>query len=479
MNMALSTTDWLFLAPLILLLIGGLLQLIMQTFFEEKASRLCFWIFIGTLFVAAFSEFTSSESSQSLIDRWFIQDRFSRLFSLFFLGAGFFTALLTPSFFKIYPRSEGEYYFFLTSAIFGLFLIGGTADFLTLFLGIETLSLSLYLLCGYAKKWPLSNEASLKYFLIGAIGAAFLVYGIALIYGALGTLRFDLVAEKALHLSSETDKNLFLAGIALLTAGLAFKASLVPFQVFAPDAYSGAPTPIAAFMSAATKAGAFAAFARLFLFVFPKFEVWDDLASILIYATLIFANFVALRQTQLRRFFAYSSISHAGFLLIPVVAGTEDALPALFFYLTIYAFGTFGAFSVASFFDKDQEGAKIEDLKGLFYSSPGLALVMIFSLLGLAGIPPLSGFFAKLYLFKTAFASKHYGLVIVGLLTAILAAAYYLRIINMLFSRQECSIFLKKNTPAMVAGALAIAGLVFFSFFPNVLFDFVSSSTPV
>ena len=214
-----------------------------------------------------------------------------------------------------------------------------------------------------------------------------------------------------------------------MTLGLAFKAAIVPFHVWAPDVYDGAPMPVTAFMAVGTKAGAFAAFTRVFLVALPQFDpLWNQGMAWLAIITMVYANIVALRQVQLRRFFAYSGISHAGFLLIPLIADTSDAPAALAFYLVVYAIATLGSFAILAFLDKDSHGVFLRDLQGFFYRSPFLAAIFTLCLLTLAGIPPTAGFFAKFYLFKIAFQSGYYTLVIVGLLTTILSAFYYVRI---------------------------------------------------
>lgn len=256
-----------------------------------------------------------------------------------------------------------------------------------------------------------------------------------------------------------------------MTLGLAFEAALVPFQVWAPDVYDGAPTPVTAFMAVGTKVGAFAAFVRVFMLALPNFNiVWNEAVAVIAAVTLIYANIVALRQIQLRRFFAYSGISHAGFLLLPLVAQTPDSLTALLYYLIVYALATFGAFAVIAILDKRMDGVILKDLNGLFQRSPFLAALLTLCLLTLAGIPPTAGFFAKLYLFKVAFEAQYYGLVIVALLTTILSAFYYLRIVGVMFTKQPEEITRPtKYWSAAVVGAFTVAVIIVLSFYPTPL----------
>lgn len=473
-TVSLTLTDFAAMAPLCIVLVGALLVLLLESFSVKNSTRFSFYLTTLTFVAAIFSTANAPASTSTLLTPWLRFDSFSYFFILFFLIIGIGSAFLAHAFFEKFEASRGEYYFFLLSTIFGLMLIAQAADFLTLFLGLETLSISLYIMCGYIKKWTNSNEASMKYFLMGSIATAFFLYGIALVYGAIGTTNFNSMLEGYKSLQSNSEQILFLSGIILVTIGLGFKAAVVPFHVWAPDAYAGAPTPVTAFMAIGTKAGAFAAFARVFLIALPQFDTtWNELISLLAYPTLIYANFVAIRQVNLRRFFAYSGISHAGFLLIPLAAGTPDALSALMFYLVVYALATFGAFAVLAFLDQGSAGVMIEDLRGLFRRSPLLTAILALCLLTLAGIPPTAGFFAKFYVFKAAFEAKYYGLVIVGLLTTIVSAFYYLRFIAIMLSESPD----REQPPAplwtaMTVGVISSVAIIILSCYPSPLLEF-------
>lgn len=479
MNIHLSLLDFASISPFLILLGAALVLLLLESFAASFARKASFLLVITALIAAGCASYWSPGSSHFLLTPWLRFDPLARFFTLLFLAVGLGSVLLTPPFFERFTRERSEYYFLLLSALFGLILIGAAADFLILFLGIETLSISLYVLCCYMKKWEISQEAAIKYLLIGSVAAAFLLYGIALIYGAVGTLQLDqLLGAYRSFPSGSSQASLFSIGIALVTLGLAFKAAIVPFHFWAPDVYSGAPTPVTAFMAVGTKIGAFAAFIRVFFVALPQFEpLWNEGISFLVYPTLIYANFVAMRQFQLRRFFAYSGISHAGFALIPLVAGTPDALIALVFYLIIYALGTLGAFAVLAFLDQQKEGVTLVDLRGLFYRAPVLALIFAFCLLTLAGIPPSVGFFAKFYLFKVAFQSGYYNLVIIGLLTAVLAAYYYVRIIAVMFLRcPENAAGLPYSGSPAVMSFVSFFALLLLSFLPGSLITILAQS---
>jgi NADH-quinone oxidoreductase subunit N len=465
-----NLNDFAALSPLLILLGGALLILLLESFKEEASKKHSFYLTLFVLLIGLSAALYAPVSQNPLLTPWLKFDQLAQLFTVFFLIIGLSVTLLSSPFFYHFEAPRGEYYFLLLAALFGLILIGSAADFLTLFLGIETLSIALYILCGYMKNWEFSSESSMKYFLMGSLAAATLLYGIALVYGATGTTRLEALSDIFKTLGG-VEKNLFLSGIALVTIALAFEAAVVPFHFWAPDVYDGAPTPVTAFMAVGTKVGAFAAFIRVFMEALPHFDpIWIHGITLLVYATLIYANFVAIRQTEMRRFFAYSGISHAGFLLIPLAVGTPEALSALIFYLIIYAIATLGSFAVLSFLDERREGVSFKQLKGLFKRSSLLAAIFILCLLTLAGIPPTVGFFAKFYLFKVAYQAHFYTLVIVALLTTILSAFYYLRIVAlMLADAPEDNTIPTRYWPASFLAVTALALILLFSWFPALI----------
>lgn len=468
--MNLSLHDYFALSPLLMVLMGTLTILLVAAFSEDSVKKLGAPFTLVIFALAAVLTFYAPPIENSLLTPWLKLDPLSRIFDLLFLGTGAAIVLLAEPFFKRFQPLRGEFYFLLMSSVIGLMLIGQAADFLILFLGIETLSISLYVLCGYMKKWELSHESQTKYFFMGSIAAAFLLYGIALLYGATGTTRLDALLPA---LPTGELKILFYAGMAFITLGLAFEAAAFPVQTWAPDVYDGAPNPVTAFMAVGTKIGAFAAFVRVFFDALPHLDPrFGQGIAILIYLTLVFATFVALRQTKMRRFFAYSGIANAGFLLIPVVVGTPEALSALLFYLVIYSIATLGCFAVLAFFDKTATGVEMDDLRGLFQRAPFLSSIFALCLLTLSGLPPTVGFFAKFALFKVAFQAGYYGLVIVGLLTTILSAFYYLRIVSVMFAeKEEGEEPLESSKSAYILGLICFVSLVALSLYPAPLWE--------
>ena len=429
--------------------------------FEKKYVE---WITSAVLVLAFVSAYMAPASEHPLLTRWLAFDSLAHQFTLFFLLIGLGATLLASSFFSTFAATRGEYFFLLLSALFGLVLIGSSADFLTLFIGIETLSLSLYVLCGYMKGWIFSAESAMKYFLLGSLAAAFLLYGIALVYGATGTTQF--VALQG----ATKDSILFLTGIVFITFALCFEIAAVPFHFWAPDVYEGAATPVTAFMAVGTKVGAFAALTRVFIETLPHFDpLWSQGMALIAVLTLLYSNLLAIRQTEMRRFFAYSGISHAGFLILPLLVGTPEAEKALLYYLVVYSIATLGSFAVLSFLD-NEKGVNLNSVKGLFRRSPWLAALFSLCLITLAGIPPTVGFFAKFYIFKIAFQAGYTALVIIALLTTILSAYYYLRIVALMFADAPAELSPPTTRyPSVVVGVISFLSLILFSFLPSLI----------
>jgi NADH-quinone oxidoreductase subunit N len=314
-------------------------------------------------------------------------------------------------------------------ALVGAVFMVSYSNLAMLFLGLEILSISLYILAGSKMTDIFSNEASFKYFLMGSFATGFLLFGIALIYGVTGSFDIFVIANKVLTPNSETNALLY-TGVLMMLVGLAFKISAVPFHFWAPDVYEGAPTVVTAFMSTIVKIAAFAAFFRLFYTAFkPVAPQWVDVAQVLTILTLIVSNVTAVYQHSVKRILAYSSIAHAGYMLITLVALSEVSSGAILYYVISYSVASIAAFTVLHNVAFENENAIVDSFNGLAKRNPFLAFTMAVALLSLAGIPPLAGFFAKYYIFTVAFQSGYTGLIFLAIITSLIGIYYYFRII--------------------------------------------------
>ncbi len=366
------------------------------------------------------------------------------------LSASVLGVLLSPGFlWRLNITHQGEYYALWLLATTGMMLLAAAMSFLVVFLGLEMLSLALYILSSYLMRRRSSQEAGMKYFLLSSFASAFLLYGIALTYGATSSTTFTGISS---FLTNYFGLNhsiapgavlhppmLLLIGIGLLTVGFAFKVSAIPFQAWTPDVYAGAPAPVTAFMSVGTKAAAFIAFARVFDVVFqPIHTTWMPVIWVIAILTIVGGNVLALVQTNLKRLLAYSSIAHAGYLLIGIVAGGTIGIAAMLFYLLCYTFLNLGAFGVSSVLEAaNPQANNLDEMRGLWYRQPVLAGLLAFFLFALAGFPPMAGFAAKYYLFLVALQSGHPELLIIGVLASVLGMYYYLKIIAVMFMQRE------------------------------------------
>ncbi len=362
-------------------------------------------------------------------------DSFSLFFNIIFLVSTILVVLISMGYLDRGDRKQGPYYLLILLATLGMMLMAAGNELIIVFLGLELMSLSLYVLAGYFRESPASSEAGMKYLLLGAFASAFFLYGIALIYGGTGTTSVPAIAEA---ITADDKSPLLLAGMFLLVVGFGFKVAIVPFHQWAPDVYEGAPTTIAAFISAGPKAAGFAAFLRIFMEALPNLQVeWGGVLILLAMLTMTVGNVIAIAQTNIKRMLAYSSIAHAGYVLIGLAAANDDGISSAMFYLLIYCvmnIGAFGAVILAK--TEDGESLMISDYAGLGTRKPLLAMFMTIMLLSLAGFPPTAGFFGKFYIFKSAIGSELYLLVIVGAINTAISAFYYLRVVVTMYMRE-------------------------------------------
>jgi NADH-quinone oxidoreductase subunit N len=399
-------------------------------------------------------------------------DEFGLFFSAILLVVAALSVLVSISFLEREEADRAEFYPLMLLCLAGMFLMLQTTNLIMVLVGLEVFSLALYVVCGITRDRPRSIEAALKYFLLGAFSSGFIVYGMALLYGAAGSL--DMLRIGSIGASEATP--LLWIGMGLVLVGLAFKIAIVPFHHWVPDVYQGAPTNVTGFMAAATKTAAFAVLLRFLLVAFgDKADVWGPLIAVLAVLTMTVANLVALAQTDLKRLLAFSSIAHAGYLLVAVVSQPDDAVTAVLFYLTSYAFMTVGAFAVLAAVGRgDAEGERgysLAEWSGLGWRRPVLGAAMTLFLLSLAGIPPTGGFLGKYMIFMAAVNGGQQLLAVIMALNAAIATYYYLRIIVHMYMREaDLGEDVLPVSPAMAAVMItAVAATLYLGLAPGSL----------
>jgi NADH-quinone oxidoreductase subunit N len=373
----------------------------------------------------------------------------------------------------------GEYYALMLFSLAGMILMAMASDLLVIFLALEVLSLGVYVLTGIRRDSPTATEASLKYFLLGAFASAFFLYGIAFAYGVSGSTRLDrLGALIAAQATAPAPMQLLAMG--LLLVGFAFKVSVVPFHMWTPDAYEGAPSPVTGFMSTGVKAAAFAAFARVFLSALGPLHVeWSGVLWGLAAATMILGTVVGVAQANVKRMLAYSSIAHGGYLLVALISANDMGKGAILFYLLTYAVTNVGAFGIIGLLEtRERANDQVRDYAGLWYQSPGIALLMTIFLLSLGGFPPFGGFIAKWYVFAAAMNAGYSWLAIIGVLTSVISVFFYLRVIVMMYMTPNAAPLTLLPVPKIAAAALVVsAAIVFYlGVLPTQVIDWAAAS---
>lgn len=448
MNVTLA--DLLPLAPLGVLSLGAMLLLVYEVF-APRGDRTFAAHF--TILVLAIGIYLSGSAlgrgSLPLfvgVGPLLYADDFSRAASVLLMSGAIVTTLLSPVYARHAKMDSGEYYALLLMAVVGMITMVMAADLVTAFLGLETMSIAVYALTGMRANDTRASEAALKYFLVGAFASGFLLFGIALVYGATGRVDLPGLAA-ALDAGRPATAGLLTMGIVLVLVGFGFKISAVPFHMWAPDVYEGAPTPVTGFMAVGVKAAAFLALVRLVAMGFaPAFvpePVWIPVLSALAVATILVGNALALVQANVKRMLAYSSIAHAGYALIGVVAaarGEASAGTAVLFYMSAYTFTTLGAFGVLTFLERKDGGSQSERFgafAGLGFKHPAVGIAMTVFMIALAGMPPTGGFFAKLYVFSAAIRAGDVNLAVIGVVGSVIGVFYYLRVIVAFYMREH------------------------------------------
>jgi NADH-quinone oxidoreductase subunit N len=395
-----------------------------------------------------------------------------------FLGGAALTVFISFGYLERERLVAPEYHALIVFATLGMMLMGGGGDLMVIFLGLELMSISVYVLAGFDRSSPRSAEAALKYFLLGAFASGFLLYGIALIYGATGTTNLALIGVQVSLMQGGGPNIMLLAGLGLLLVGFAFKVAAVPFHMWAPDVYDGAPTPVTAFMATGVKAAAFAALFRVLMSAFDQAAAWREIVWWLAALTMVAGNLLALAQRSLKRMLAYSSVAHAGYLLVAVATASAAGTAAFIVYLAAYTLMSLGAFALLA--AKGRAGAGesdilIDDLAGLATRRPWLAFALAVCMLSLLGFPGTAGFIGKWYILIAATSAGQNVLAAILVLASVVSAGYYLPVIMAMYMKPEPSdaahLDVRLGRLGDAAVAVVVAGLLLFGVWPNRLLD--------
>ncbi|MBS1968553.1 MAG: NADH-quinone oxidoreductase subunit N [Chloroflexi bacterium SZAS-1] len=469
----------------LLIIFGGAMVLLLADLFSGEGNKRIVG-YIALLFVvgAAAAGVPYWDAPRSTFNGMLVLDNFALTLNWIFLLSTAITILISLEYLPRQGIERGEYYALLLFALGGMMLLAQGTDLIVLFLGLELLSITLYVLAGFAYPRLSSEEAAMKYLLIGAFAAGFLVFGIALLYGATGTSSLAGIANKLGSGLAADDVAFMLAGAALVIIGFGYKISMAPFHMWTPDVYEGSPTPVAAFMSVGTKGAGFAALARLLLVALgSQYATWGLILAILAAVTMVIGNVSAVAQTNVKRMLAYSSIGHAGYILMGVLSAGSPAaanrgIEGFLFYLLAYSLTNLGAFAVLIALEQRGEAAwSLDDFAGLWHRQPFLAIAMALCMFSLAGVPPTAGFWGKFYVFTAAWEAGLQWLAVVGVITSAIAAFFYLRIIVQMFMRdpvREISPSLDRNL--MIGVGLAALGVIVFGISPTPVIDLVQGS---
>jgi NADH-quinone oxidoreductase subunit N len=465
---------WQALLPTLIVTVTGLVVMLADLWMEGPDREPLGWLGIVGLAVTAIASIALWNTSISTLGGAITLDRYALFFALLFCVASALTLLLSMGYLQFTDVRSGDYYTLVLFATVGMVLMAAATDLIVLFLALEVMSVAAYALAGISRAEPRSNEAALKYFLLGAFATGFLLFGIALVYGATGSTTLATVAERVPTVAGG-GRLLLTAGTGLLIIGFGFKVAAVPFHMWTPDVYEGAPTSVTAFMAVGVKAAAFAAFARVLMDTFGGFALqWADILWVLAVLTMTVGNVTALVQTNIKRMLAYSSIAHAGYALVAMVAGGEAGGSALLLYLTVYAFMTMGAFAVVVALARTgAANDDLDDYAGVGLRNPFLGMAMVVFMLSLAGVPPFAGFAGKFYVFSAAVGSGYIGLTVIGVLNSLVSVYYYVGVLVRMYMTEGTpeEIPLGQRPYVLATLLVTVVATVAFGILPSSLFE--------
>ena len=470
------------LAPLwpeLTVAVGALVLLLWGVFRPEtdREAEITSWLAILLLGVAGWLIVQQPAVATAMYGGAFIDDGFGRFMKILVLGGSAAAILLSIDDFRDHKVLKFEYPVLILLATAGMMMMISSGDLIALYLGLELQSLALYVVAAFRRDDVRSSEAGLKYFVLGALSSGMLLYGASLVYGFTGATRFDTIAQFARAPNALANVGLVF-GLVFLLVGIAFKISAVPFHMWTPDVYQGAPTPVAAFFAAAPKVAAIALLVRVVTSAFPGIAgQWQQIVTFLAIASMLLGAFAAIGQTNIKRLLAYSSIANVGFALVPLVTNTKEGVEGVLIYMAIYVVMTLGSFACVLAMRRDTGPVEeIDELAGLAQRNLPLAAALATLMFSLAGIPPLAGFWSKFYAFMPAIKAGWYTLAVIGVLASVIGAYYYLRIVKVMFFDEPATAFLPVRAKVGVVIALSALAIVLFVVVPAPLIGAATSA---
>ena len=466
--------------PEIILVVTALILLSFEMIAKPRRRLMLSIAVLGYLFSAGVI-LKSGGEEWFLFQGMMLLNDYSTFLDILYIAVGVAALIFTPGYLESKGGElRGEYYALILFSTVGMMLMTKANDLIILFLGLELLSLSLYVLIGFLRHDVYSNEGGVKYLLLGAFTTGFFLFGIALIYGATGTINFNDISSAVMS-GNILSQTLFSLGVGLLFIGFAFKVAIVPFHMWSPDVYQGAPTPVTAFLCTAPKAAGFGALTKVFLLAFPlQNATWIELFWILSVLTMTVGNMSALVQSNVKRMLAFSSVAHAGYLLIGVLILDKTSVSAILFYLLVYSAMNLGSFGVISLLEKGEKGLLFEHYKGLASEHPWLSAILALFLISLAGFPPTAGFVAKYAIFSAAIAKGYVWLIVIAVLNTVVSVYFYVRlIVNMYMKAEEekISVYISLHTSFVLTVLATI--VILFGILPGWLLNITSQAAGV
>lgn len=485
-----ATDIWLIL-PEILLVVYACAVLLLEPFVPPSQKQILAYFSLAALALAGFTSYRFIHLEYAAFSGMYLLDTYSAFFKFLLYIAATFVILLSMNYLKIEKINIGEYYAFILIATAGMMVMVSGGDLITIYLGLELTSICFYVLAGFKRYEERSTEASAKYFILGSFSSGVLLYGISILYGLAGTTNLKELSAFFANASANNaafsaaggallpPEGALMVAVALLTVGFGFKVAAVPFHMWTPDVYEGAPTPITAFLSVSSKAASFAVFLRVFLSVFGGVQRdWQAILIVLSVITMGLGNLVAISQQNVKRMLAYSSIAHAGYAMIGLVVGDRLGIYSLMFYLMIYTFMNLGAFGIVILLQRGgMSGESIDDFSGLAKKHPFYALLMLVFMFSLAGLPPTAGFVAKFNVFMAAVNAHLAWLAVIGVVFSAISAYFYLRIVMVMYMKEPVGKMALASSPALsIALLVAVVVVVLVGVFPGPLIDYAQTA---